>query len=411
MAILLIYFFLMVFFLENMLKFSLTQIPGISLLNISIFLLLLGWIIKINARKKIIQPSGIDLSIILLVIYGFISILYQILVGPEKKLVLIQEIIALKVWVNPFIIFFCVYNILDTQNECKKTIYGLIFILFLSGLITPLNSIGVLDTAKRLDFYEGRSAGFSEPNQFAGFLVLFIPLVLTHTIFNEKKKYMAINAIVLITSLIALITTGSRGGLISLVACMCYYSYLLHRHNALLMKKIVILLVSLFIFLPVAYLLAPSQAKSTFIERLDPDSAEDMNRYTSGRLKHLQIGTKLFLDRPFFGHGLQGYNKFWIEKFSRPSATHNHYLDYLVSFGIFGLFLFFLIFYKIYRKINKYLMGESNLSEKLPSISYLAGYLGFACAMLAVNMGSNPRYMFWIYTAAILKSLQLKGKT
>ena len=409
MAILLIYFYLSIFYVENMLQFRLSSIPGLSLFNLSVYLLIFAWTLSILVKKKLSESSGINIYIILLISFVIFSIPYQMLFNNELVQNPIADIIMLKKWLNPFIIFFCIYNILNNENTCKKTLYSLNAILLLSALITPLYSIGFLNEHVKFDFYEGRAAAFAEPNQYAAYLVLFFPMVITHTLFSNKVSSKIINGAILLMAFIAFITTGSRGGLISLILSISYYSYSLYRERAFKFNRLVLLSVALIVFIPMAFILAPSKAKHTFIERLNPTKSVDANYYTAGRLEHLRLGLHFFIERPFLGHGISGYSKLWQNRYGSGGSTHNQYVDYLVSFGLIGLALYLSIYIKLFKVTYRYMRSTPLLFDKLLCISYLAGLVGYCFAMLAVNLSPDPRFLFWIYTAAILKYFKLKA--
>ena len=81
MEIVLIYSFLIAFWVETSLKFRITNIVGLSLFNLSLYLIMLFLCFKILTKRKLIENLDIYKYFVLLVIASGCSILIkQILV-------------------------------------------------------------------------------------------------------------------------------------------------------------------------------------------------------------------------------------------------------------------------------------------------------------------------------------------
>jgi O-antigen ligase len=408
MKIFLIYFFLFTFWVENSLGFKLTDIPGLSLFNLSVYLLILAWAYTIVFKVRVLRWNEINFYLVILICMAIFSIPYNHLIEDLPNTYLKYELIALKVWVNPFLVFFILFNIIEDERTCKLSILGLIILLFITSLSTPLISLKVIDIGgANFAFYQGRAAAFSEPNQYAGYLVLFIPLLMTFVLFNKSLIIKGSSAFVLLTAFIALITTGSRGGIFSFFISMLFFFYILNRKKMLNLPTLIatILAISIIGFVSVA--VAPANVKNTVLKRLDPTEAETLEDYTAGRLKVWRNGMQLFAEKPVFGFGLRTFTGLMEKKFGIHRAAHNQYLNYLVQFGIIGTILFLLVYYKIFQVMWRNQKFTSDFWEKGLFISYIAGFLGYIISMLSVNM-SDPRYIFWFYTAVFLRYGQLR---
>jgi O-antigen ligase len=319
---------------------------------------------------------------------------------------IVQEIIWLKNWSNPFIIFFVLFNVIDSDRTCQNTIFGLSLLLFVTALIAPLISLGVLDILPTYDFYHGRAAGFAEPNQYASYLVLFIPLVFTYVIFTRNPVLKVINLILAVVTLVALITTGSRGGAISFFFSVCLYLLLLKRKKILRTEKVVFLMMLVGFLASISYLLAPSTVREEVRLRVDPRGVQTIDKYSSGRIVIWRNTLILIGQRPILGHGQQTFSKLYYKNFGRLRGAHNQYLSYAVQFGILGVCAFILVFIKIFRHVWYNFESEKNISLRLLYLSYLSGFMGYAVSMLFVDV-STPRYLFWMYTAIIYKLTHL----
>jgi O-antigen ligase len=409
MKIFSIYFFLFSFWAENSLGFQLTDIPGLSLFNLSFYLLMIVWAYSVVFKTRIFRSNAVNNWLILLICYVVLTIPIKILIEDIPRISLASELISLKVWVNPFLIFFIIINIIDDEKTCKKSLIGLIVLLIVTAISTPLISLKVIDIGTTYFFYEGRAAGFAEPNQYAGYLVLFIPLILTYVLFEKKLFFKSVSIFLLLIIFIALVTTGSRGGIISFLASMIFYLFTLNRKRMIMLPTLVATIFIVCLIGAISFAVAPSEVTDTVTERLDPTKSESIEEYTAGRLKTWRKGIKLFIQKPIVGHGQRTFTYLLEKQFGMHLAAHNQYLNYLVEFGIIGLSLFIILYYQLFKLILKQQNMITDLWTQKLCIGYVTGLIGYSISMLAVNM-SNPRYIFWFYAAIILRYTQLQVK-
>jgi oligosaccharide repeat unit polymerase len=398
MKIFFLYFYLFAFWAENSLGFKLTNIPGLSLFNLSFYMLILVWAYSIIFKIRLLRWNEINFYLVLLIFAVIFSIPYKLFIEDLPYAYLKYELIALKVWANPFLVFFIVFNLIDDEETCKRALLGLIILLFITALSTPLISLKIIGIGKTYFFYHGRAAGFAEPNQYAGYLVLFIPLILAYVLF-EKHAYIRVASIfVLLVVFIALVTTGSRGGIFAFLGSVIFYLYVLTRKKMIQLPTLIATVSTMFIIGAVSFAAAPSAVKETVSYRLNPAHSENLEDYMGGRLKAWRSGFKLFSERPVFGYGLRTFIKLMEKEFGKRLAAHNQVLNYLVQFGLIGAILFILVFYKIFQIMWNYQKSMLDPWEKKLLISYIAGLLGYII------------YIFWFYTAVFLRYSHLRGK-
>jgi len=407
MKIFLIYFFLFAFWAENSLGFKLTDIPGLSLFNLSVYLLIIAWAYSIVFKVRVFISNQVNFYLVILIFYVIFSIVLNMFLDEFPRISIKSELITFKTWLNPFLIFFIITNIIDDVKTCNRSLMGLIILLFVTALSTPLISLGVIDIGTTYFFYKGRAAGFAEPNQYAGYLVLFIPFVMTYVLFTKRLIYKNASIILLVVSFLALITTGSRGGIFSFVASVLFYLMILNRKKMIQLPTLVATIFIVCLLAAISFHFAPSEVKETVSERLDPTKSESIEEYTAGRLKAWRNGIQLFVQKPILGHGQKTFTYLMEKQFGMHLAAHNQYLNYLVQFGLIGFMLFVGLFLKIFLVFWKQQELIRDLWTQKLCIGYLAGFIGYCISMLGVNM-SNPRYIFWFYTAIILRYTQLQ---
>lgn len=407
MKLFLIYFYLFSFWAENSLRFKLTDIPGLSLFNLSIYLLIITWAYTIVFKARLLRWNRINSYLTILIFIVIISIPYKIIIEDLPYSYLKSALISLKIWINPLLIYFIIFNLIEDEKTCKRALLGLIILLSITALSTPLISLKIIDIGANFSFYQGRAAGFAEPNQFAGYLVLFIPLILNYVLYNKNILLKTGSAFILLISFIALITTGSRGGIFSFIISLIFYLYLLGRNKLIRLPTLIATVLVIFIIGLISIVISPADVKETVLNRLDPTKAETLEDYTAGRLNTWRYGIKLFAEKPFFGFGLRTFTDLMKKRFGMRIAAHNQYLNYLVQFGIIGTILFIMVYYKVFQVMWQNQKVASDLLDKQLFISYIAGLSGYIISMLSVNM-SNPRYIFWFYTAVFLRYGQLR---
>jgi len=411
MQILMIYFLLVTFWLEQAWDFKLTHIEGLSLMNVSLLILLVLWFVKIVRQGgRVLEYNNINKYILFLIYLLIISIPVKFIHSEVRNISILQDMVALKSWINPLIIFFILYNIIQDEDTCKRVMLGLIVFLIVTVLSTQIAAFGLIDFLSDKMIKNGRVAGFVEPNQYASYIVLFVPLILTQFLNYKNVLSRAAITILLVMILYDLIASGSRGGFLSFLVSMAVYLFLLYRQREIRLRGLVGLLTVLLIIGVASFKWTQTRTDATVFDRFDISKADDLNDYTAGRLKILEKGIALFKKSPIFGHGHQSYDYLMKKEFGNAPNTHNDYLLYLVENGIAGFLAFILLYLAIFRNVYKQFRRNNPDWVIKFYISYLAGFAGYAFSMLTVNIFS-PRYLFWIYTAIIYKYIQLYSNT
>ena len=409
MTTILIYLILYSFYTSQVIKFQLSEIRGISFLNISIIFLLITWAIKSMQTRRLFRPNNLNIYLLIMIAVALNSTFIKIILGEIPDLNLRQELLDVKSWCNPFIIFFCIFNLIETQEQCKQIIFALIFFIMITVIPMMIEVFGLMDFSLIRDVQPGRSAGFAEANQYASFLVLFIPLFLTKILYQRRFWLKFLYSMCFLLVLVGLFVTGSRGGTLAFIFSTLSYIWMIAPSKRARMVTIIRKGFILLVLCSIAYLLAPDHIKETVTGRFNPHNFKSVEQFSSSRTQIFRNGWILFLQSPIYGHGLNTFIKLMqVQKFDYQYNSHNDYLLHLVHFGIIGLTAFILIFIHIYRHVSSCIKSTDNLEHKAIYISYLSGFLGYAFAMFFVNYFSI-RIIFWIYTAVIYKFSLIKN--
>ena len=409
MKIIFIYLLLFTFYIDQVMgPVGFSQMKGLSLFNLNLYLLLIVWLLAIVQRRKIFMPNNINKFLILMGLVVLMSIFVKILRYEIPNISIMNEIILFKGWLNPVLLFFILFNIIDDEETCNQILLGLCF-LFLALIVTQLfATFGITGYKAASIARRGRVGAFGAAGEYAITLVLFFPFVLSGSLLMKRSSLFKIGCITLVfLTLVGLVNAGSRNGAVAFLCSMLVYLLILKRKKIMGLLPIIFLIIMMIVVGATAFVVSPSKVKSKISERFNPSTSEDLDDYTSGRIGLWTNGWKLFVDSPLIGHGR---NSFMIlsqlRGYPEYGAPHNEYLKHLAEHGLIGFIVFFLIFFKIFQNIWQSLETTTNPWGKQLYISYIAGLCGYMVGMFATNTVPSL-VIFWIYTAVIYKYAQL----
>lgn len=341
------------------------------------------------------------------------SIPIKIWFGELRHISLFKEIMTFKNWVTPIILFFIIFNFVETEKDCNQVIIGLLILLVMTLLTMILVSFDVMQFGKLKvmegEYSAGRSSGFGNPVEYASYLVLFLPLILSFLLFQKKLFKRAAIAVLLLMVFLGLIIAGSRGGILSFLISLMVYFTVLIREKMIRRTSIIFVGMALILFSLVSFSLAPSQVKRTLEKKIDPNFGDDLNVYTSGRTLIWRFGFDLFIESPIYGHGQNSFVSLMEQRFGIRAASHNQYLEQMVEYGIIGLAIYIMILIKIYQLVWHQIKISTEFRIKVLYVSYFAGFCGYAFSLLGVN-AINTRFLFWIYAAIIYRYAEIVNK-
>lgn len=410
MKIILIYTLFVTFYIDQVLgPVGFSQIKGLSLFNLNIYLLLILWALPvIQRRRRILQPNNINIPIIIMGCVMIMSVFVKIFRYEIPDISIMGEIIAFKTWLNPVLLFFVLFNIIDDEKTCNWTLIGLSLLFFVLILTQLSATFGITDFAARSMRKFGRAGGFGAAGEYAITLVLFLPLVLSGSFLMKKGLLVKVGCIILtFLVLMGLVNAGSRNGALVFFCSMLVYLVLLKREKIMGLLPIIFLVSMMVVVGITAFLVSPSSVKVVVTERFDPTSSEDVGEYTSGRTELWENGWKLFAESPFWGHGRNTFEELSkLKGFPVHGPAHNEYIKYLAENGVIGFVVFLLIFYKIFQNVWRAMETTTRPWEKQLYLSYISGFCGFMVGIFATNSGPSL-YIFWAYTGIIYKYVQL----
>jgi O-antigen ligase len=299
---------------------------------------------------------------------------------------------------DPYVLFIVAYSAIHDEKSIKSLLLALVVVMAVFVGITVLSSFDILSVRRAtVDERWGRTRGaFAEANQFAAYLVAFIPLLGAFMMTARSTIVRAMLAGVLLVTLYVLLLSGSRGGLVALFVGTGVYYLLYSRHTLpKSLMNLTMVYVAVLLVMGLVFFTLPDTTASGLLLKLSGKFTDVTETdYSSGRLETWGAGLKLFMHSPLFGTGwrtfipLVGWN------------SHNDYILFLVTTGVVGLYLYLLVYVRILKSalecrrldpVNRHLYN-----------AFISGFISFMVALLFVNI-YNPTYFVLLYAALVLK--------
>lgn len=185
---------------------------------------------------------------------------------------------------------------------------------------------------------------FGHANQFAGFLILLLPLTFESFLENNNLRWQFVMGLVTLILALALAMTYSRGGWLSaLLAIGIVMAYYIPRN---LVKSMALFAVFLLMLLVLPLSLPNLNSRFTSMMETKKDTA------VSGRFTYQKIALEIIAAKPVLGHGAGNYLQAITPYFKLypgeikylDKHIHNMYSQIAIETGLLGLsaFLFFI---------------------------------------------------------------------
>jgi hypothetical protein len=273
----------------------------------------------------------------------------------------------------------------------KWMLYGAIF----ANLATILDSSGLVSLGYR-ERIDGRTQGaIGESNQYAAYIVLFLPGIIAMAVANRGVRRLAWLGGAL-ASCVALAMTASRGGIVGgLLGCVIgAYLYRQLVSYSRVAGWVLGPLVLLVVFLSL------SQYGGLLTERIfGQTSSIDVTEASSGRTEIWMTLFAKMVEQPvsfITGYGWDTYGSFAFH-----FAPHNHYFALWFNLGLLGLFTgCYLLFSAIARARRASLIAEPGVRRQL--IAFVIGGISVCGAVFFVEL-HDPWIFFWMYAGAVIR--------
>lgn len=281
------------------------------------------------------------------------------------------DIYLTSIFVFPFLFFYFGSNINIKSEKIKLLI---IRVILASGVICVL--IAFINSLYFPGLKFNWASPLVNPNLFAGFLLLILPLSIN--LFLYSKNFLYLTSSIIMT--LGLFFTFSRGGWIGFLIAMIILILALVGLN--IKKKLAFIIIFLFIIITFTLGISWLFPASHFVERMAFfKNLGDVSFWDWERIYAWQASLDIIKDNPLTGIGPFNFEE--IYPYYKPEEAelilahpHNSFLDLAVSFGILALILFCVILFLFFQIFLKTISKVKD-DRRIIMIGILSGLTGF----------------------------------
>ena len=389
--------FLVLFCLGETIRFDLGNNFIIKPLDIIVFILVLIWMtLSFKSWKEIIFKDSLFLPIILFVSSAFIALAFNANNFRE------QEILIGLSYLLRWVLFVFLYFIVKNFSSKFKT--KILYMLFVVGLV--ITFFGFLQYFLYSDlrnlYYLGWDehmhrmfSVFLDPNFASAFFVLFLIFLLGIFLYFLKIrqiKYVFAIGLILVFSLISILLTYSRSGLIMLLFSIAIFSVLAKKFKF-------IFLIFIILFLYILVLSKNINSENTNLFRIASVAA---------RIDSAKVAIEIIKENLFLGVGFNTYRYAQIKYgYKNPvsriinhadAGTDNSFLFVLSTTGVIGLLFYLNLLWNIFKKSYSNFKKHNETSiQKYISIIVIASIGGIIIDSLFINSLFYSFIMIWTW--------------
>lgn len=363
-------------------------------LRLGLVLLIITTICYFIHKNKL--PASVPNNQIKLYTYLIIVIVLSIPFSYYRRLSMNEFML----YCNVIVFFFLFYRTIDSLSKLR-------ILLFLYCLGTSMYAV----FSWRSGDYSGERLSFGntfDPNDIAYFIVSFITFNLLFLQKNNNNLIRFVSGINILVSTIALLKTGSRGGLISLLLVSTVLLFSKTKTlNLSFVKKAVICILA---FISIQFVGMNTERYKTI---LNPKTDYNYND-EEGRISLWKMGVGFMVSHPITGIGLNCFNEaIGREREKRGLApkwqtAHNSLIQIGAETGFIGFFLFATLSFNAFKIFGKIVNKSENEDLLRMGEMARAGFIGHFVSSLFLSQAYSIYWAFYIVLSAVLKSIQDK---
>jgi O-antigen ligase len=230
------------------------------------------------------------------------------------------------------------------------------------------------------------SGGIGDPNEFASFILVLLPLSYYRAMSSAGVRRIAYWICVM--SFMALsVYTGSRGGILGFLGAAVVLSY--HYSIGRLRQLFFLILIAATILV----LAVPSDFWSRASTILHPGTSNDLS--IDVRLTNYHAALKMFLDYPLTGAGLRNFQFRAMEYGAfKNDVVHDSYLEVLTGGGLLCFIPFLLIILDSWRKLSLRRINNRDIRDLL--ICLKASLISLLITSFFISV-ENKKIMWFLF--------------
>jgi O-antigen ligase len=278
-----------------------------------------------------------------------------------------DQLVALVKAGGGFLVFFIVTQGLRERREPWLAITGVLgagLLLSLMAVVPILQGTVSISDQNRLT-----AINVVDPNLFAGYLVILIPLALAAGLAMRWSWAPVAAGVALLILGAAVLATLSRGGWLGFVVGVVTMAVLLPGRRRVILGiagAVVLILLIGGLAGPVAARLGNGAGASPIQTLVD-------------RVPIWSAAITLWLQHPVFGIGLDNFNNYilTLNPDLDVNQAHDLFLNVLVERGILGLITFGFFLFMVFRALGRSLQLATASSQRILAAGIAAGFLAF----------------------------------
>ena len=193
--------------------------PGLSVKNAFLYLIVLGVMIDTALkRNRRIELLPVIVPYALCAFYAACTVLIIVLLIDYSRYDLLRSIISLKArFADNILVLLIFFYGISTAKDALSTMKIMVWIVMFANVASVLDAFNLPDLGLIDERADGRIGGpIGESNQYAAFLALFLPASVA-LVLIERGTIRVLAILGVAASLVALLMTASRGGLLGVL--------------------------------------------------------------------------------------------------------------------------------------------------------------------------------------------------
>jgi len=385
------------FLATDVFAWDLTYSKGLSAQNAVLYLLIVILFLRqVVGRGGQLGARPFLVAWFVLIGYAILTWLVAALLVKYPGYGLIPAGIQLKDSMIDHFVFFLVFFLgTRTSDEAMSVARAMLIGAVIASFATVMDTSGLINLGY-IERDDGRMQGaLGESNQYAAYIILMLPAVVAMMVASHGAKRFMWFCGAMVT-IVALMMTASRGGLVGILVALCIGAYVYRRFWSVGRLSVWIVATVLLC----AILLTVSQSDALLAERvLTQTGSIDVSDASSGRTEIWAGALATMFAKPLALVTGFGWNTY--ASFPFRFAPHNHYLNLWFNLGLLGLACgSFLLFYSI--RLAKRGSDAAVPPARGHLIGYVIGTTALCVAVFFVDL-HQPWPYFWAYTGVNLR--------
>jgi len=326
----------LIFFLP--LAFGAVEVWATTVMQLAVLFMAACWFLKmLNQRQLCFFTTPLNLPIFIFIVFCLLQYAGLSIYKHATKI----ELFKLLCYAAAF---FIVVNNIKTRKRINRIITSIIisgFIIAILGLVAKYGQTGKIYWLKDSSGMGGSLGLYVNRNNFAGFMIMIIPLTLGMLLADGKRAKGALYGFMGIIMVISLFSSQSRTGIIGFLVSLIFMSLMLAARKHLYKKALIILTCAvLAVFFLSFIFIAMTIGGERLLTLLNPIRAMAESRWTLWKDTF-----RIIRAFPFFGTGLGTFQHAFTQYKTIKVPTfffyaENEYLQLLSETGLVGFLLF-----------------------------------------------------------------------